>query len=52
MGFTALFGTIYGSLSIISVNFYLYLQYFQQKVFSFNKISKSQMDPKYHFFFG
>ena len=44
---TALFGTIYKSHCTISANFYLYLQYFQQKVFSFNKINRSQMDPQY-----
>ena len=44
MGLTALFGTIYGSYWIISANFYLYLQYFQQKIFNFSKISESQMD--------
>ena len=47
MGLTALFDTIHGSHCIVSTNFYLYLQYFQQKVFNFNKISESQMDPKY-----
>ena len=41
---TALFGTIYGSHCIISANFYLYLQYFQQKIFNFSKISGSQID--------
>ena len=41
-----LFGTIYGFQCTISANFYLYLQYFQQKIFSFNKISGSQMDSK------
>ena len=50
MGPITLFGTIYGSHYIISVNFYLHLQYFfQQKNFSFNKISESQMDPKCDF---
>ena len=39
---TALFGTIHRLHCTISVNFYFYLQYFQQKVFSFNKISGSQ----------
>ena len=29
MGPIALFGTIYGSYCIISINFYFYLQYFQ-----------------------
>ena len=42
MDFTALFGTIHGFHCIISANFYLYLWYFQQKVFSFSKISESQ----------
>ena len=46
MGFTALFDTIHESHGTISANFYLYLQYFQQKVFSFNKISRSQTDPQ------
>ena len=40
---TVLFGTIHGSHCIIWANFYLYLQYFQQKIFSFSKISKSSM---------
>lgn len=30
----------------ISANFYLYLQYFQQKNFNFSKINRSQADPK------
>ena len=30
MGTTTLFNTIYGPYYIISTNFYLYLQYFQQ----------------------
>ena len=38
--------TIYRSYCITSANFYLYQHYFQQKVFSFSKISKSQTDPK------
>ena len=38
IGSTALFSIIHGSHYTISANFYLYLQYFQQKVFSFNKI--------------
>ena len=46
MGLTALFGTIHGSHYIISANFYIYLQYFQQKVFSFSKISGSQTDSQ------
>ena len=47
MGPTALFGTIYGSHCTISSNFYFYLQYFQQKVLIFSKISGSQTDPKW-----
>ena len=39
-----LFGIIYRFYCTISVNFYLYLQYFQQKVFSFSKISGFQID--------
>ena len=46
MSLTALFGTIHGSHCTILANFYLYLQYFQQKVFSFSKINGSQIDPK------
>ena len=42
----ALVDTIYGSHYTISANFYLYLQYFQQKVFSLSKISEFQTDPK------
>ena len=45
IGPTALFSTIHGSHCTISANFYLYLQYFQQKVFNFSKISGFQMDP-------
>ena len=45
MGLTALFNTIYESHYIISANFYFYLQYFQQKVFSFSKISGFQTNP-------
>ena len=40
-GFTALFGTIHGSHYTIAAKFYLY----QQKIFSFNKISESQTSP-------
>ena len=42
----ALFSTIYRSNCIISTNFYLYLQYFHKKNFSFSEISGSQTDPK------
>ena len=45
MGYTAFFNTIHVSYYTISANFYLYLQYFQQKIFSFNKINRSQTDP-------
>ena len=45
MDFIELFGITYGFHYTISTNFYLYLQYFQQKVFSFNKIWGSQTDP-------
>ena len=38
----AIFGTIHGFHCTISANFYIYLWYFQQKVFSFSKISRSQ----------
>jgi len=44
MGLTALFGIIYKFHYIISANFYLNLQYFQQKVFNFSKINRSQTD--------
>ena len=37
----AFFGTIYRSRYTISANFYLYLQYFKQKVFNFSKIIRS-----------
>ena len=46
-----IFGTIHEPHCTISVNFYLYLQYFQQKVFSFSKTNESQKDPKWRFFF-
>ena len=49
MDSTALFGTIHGSYYTISANFYLYLQYYQQKIFNFSKISGSQTDDKYYF---
>ena len=42
MGPIAFFGTIHESHCTISANFYLYLQYFQQKVFNFSKISGFQ----------
>ena len=51
MGPVALFDTIYGSHYTISTNFYLYLQYFQQKVFNFSKKRGSQIDLKIAFFF-
>ena len=46
MDSTVLFSTIYRSHNTISANFYFSLQYFHQKIFSFNKISGLQMDPK------
>ena len=45
MSLTALFGIIHTSYYTISANFYLYLQYFQQKNFNLSKISKSETDP-------
>ena len=45
MGLTVLFDTIHEFHCTISVNFYLYLQHFQQKVFSFSKISGTQRNP-------
>ena len=45
IGPTALFSTIYEFYCTILVNFYLYLQYFQQKIFSFSKINESQTNP-------
>ena len=46
MSSNAFFGTIYEFHCTISVNFYIYLQYFQQQQnFNFNKINKSQLDP-------
>ena len=47
IGLTVLFGTDHRSHCTISTNFYIYLQYFQQKVFSFSKISGSQTDSWY-----
>ena len=44
LGIIVFFGTIHESHYIILTNFYLYLQYFQQKVFSFSKISGHQSD--------
>ena len=40
----ALFDTIHGSHCFILASFYFYLQYFQQKNFNFNKISRSWTD--------
>ena len=42
MSLTTFFGTIYEFYCTILANFYLYLQYFQQNIFSFSKIGKSQ----------
>ena len=41
----ALFDTIHRFHYTISTNFNIYLQYFQQKKFSFSKINMSQTDP-------
>ena len=50
MGFVVLFDTIHESHYTISANFYIYLQYFQQKKFNFSIINRSQTDPKnFHF---
>ena len=46
MNYTVLFDTIHRFYCIISADFYLYLLYFQQKVFSFSKINESQIDPQ------
>ena len=46
---TALFDTIYGFHCTISTNFYLYLRYFQQKVFSSSKISRLLVWQRHHF---
>ena len=46
IGLTTLIDTIHRFHYTISVNCYFYLQYFQQKVFNFSKISKSQTDPQ------
>ena len=46
IGLIALFGTIHGFHCTISANFYLYLQYFQQKKFNFSKINRFQTDTK------
>ena len=46
MSLTAFFGTILEFHCSISVNFYLYLQCFQQKVFNFSKKSGSQTNSK------
>ena len=47
----ALFDIIHGSHCTILANFYLYLQYFQQKIFSFSKTNESQTEPKWQIFF-
>ena len=46
MGPTVLSDIIHESRFTISINFYLYLQYFQQKYFSFSKINGSQTNTK------
>ena len=47
MGLTALFSTIHKSYYTILVNFYIYLQYFHQKLLNFSKISGFQTDLKF-----
>ena len=47
IGFTILFDTIHRFHYTISIKFYIYLQYFQEKVFCFNKINAFQTDPKF-----
>ena len=47
--FTAFFDIIYKFYCTISTNFYLYLQYFQQKNFNFSKINRFQTDLLYTF---
>jgi len=49
MGLTAFIGTIHRSHCTISINFYLYLQYFQQKFFNFSKINGFKTDSNIHF---
>ena len=49
MGSIALFVTIHEFQCTVSTNFYLYLLYFQQKIFSFSKINRSQTSPQYHY---
>ena len=44
---TAFFGIIHESYYTISVNFYLYLQYFQQKNFSLIKLVNLKQTLKY-----
>ena len=46
MSSTIFFDTIHRSYYTISINFYIYLQYIQQKFFNFNKINRSQIDPE------
>ena len=43
--FTALFGIIHESHYTISVNFYLYIQYFQQKKFQFQQNKQISNEP-------
>ena len=40
----ALFGTIHESYCTIFTNFYIYLQYFQNKFFNFSKINEFQTE--------
>jgi len=45
MSFIIIFSTIHKSHYTIWAKFYFYLHYFQQKIFSFNKISEFQTGP-------
>ena len=49
MDLIVFFDTIHGSYCTILANFYLYLQYFQQKIFNFYKINRSQTYSKYKY---
>ena len=43
------FGIIHESYYTISTHFYIYLQYFQQKIFNFSKINEFQTDTQAQF---
>ena len=50
MGLTIYFDTIYESHYTILTNIYIYLQYFQQQFFNFNKINDIQTYSKVFLF--